>query len=587
MYVGLAIRLAQALGLGFGDEPEKPSTLSTAINRSLKPKSALPPAEMTTLKEIKRRTMFSCLILDRMLACGKERVSTIRSEDLQIQLPCTEMAFDLSEEVSTAFLQSSSVEPRKISHRNDSVLARFVRLVDIWGEISKYSFAGGRLVEDRPPWDETTQFYRLRKKLEEFYSDLPPTFTLSSSNYHKHENHQASSVYISLHMLGSVCQIMLHREYIPFIPIRCRKPVGPLDEPTFPEGRYEIPEHFWETSAEKVFKSARDIVDLIKLSRDKLPMSSLVLFAIWTAAFDGIYAWHFRHMDQGRHMLTKEDAPPQGEEEDITNTGPTGVTFQTLTRMSGWLKMAGTYVKYFRDMDKFYDRVKLDHKRHVRKKLPDAKTTSDGKMSIRLGGDGGGLDEWKLQNSKVVNNGTILAEDEKQTEGSDRSRASTIDRSSIGPDSYVAASVASAASTDRRTPRSTPSLSMPFTAINSGGTFVQSELQDGLPAATDNTASSWTRYSTPLQAPYVLQSPVQPSYTTIPQGMNMQSMYLGPNGESNIFQFEGIRFEEALKDMDTLSYGTAPTENGCFFGHHNGALIESFGGLPAWFRAWE
>lgn len=211
MYVGVAIRMAQALGLGFGDNPD-PKSRTKASRSSIASSSrrSIPQPELMIVKEVKRRTMFSCLILDRLLSCGKERVSTIRSSDLQIQLPCNEWAFDLSKDVKTGFLKGCPNEgPRDIE--DDSVLSRFVRLVDLWGEISSFSFAGGRLVEEHPPWDPRNKFYQLRQKLEAFYSDLPSAFTLSTSNYHRHENHQASSVYVSLHMLGSVCQVMLHR----------------------------------------------------------------------------------------------------------------------------------------------------------------------------------------------------------------------------------------------------------------------------------------------------------------------------------------------------------------------------------------
>lgn len=212
MYVGLAIRMAQALGLGFGDTIDPKSRAKTqrsSIGSSSR--SSLPQPELMISKEIKRRTMFSCLILDRLLSCGKERVSTIRSEDLQIQLPCNEWAFDLSKDVKTGFLKRSQDDQGPRDVEDDSVLSRFVQLVDLWGEISNFSFAGGRLIEEHPPWDPRNRFYQLRQKLDAFYSELPSAFTLSTSNYHRHENHQASSVYVSLHMLGSVCQVMLHR----------------------------------------------------------------------------------------------------------------------------------------------------------------------------------------------------------------------------------------------------------------------------------------------------------------------------------------------------------------------------------------
>ncbi|PSS05284.1 fungal-specific transcription factor domain-domain-containing protein [Coniella lustricola] len=420
MYVGVAIRLAQALGLGFGDKPNPKRTQSKKRGRSgIGPASTTPPDVMIA-KEIRRRTMFSCLILDRLLSCGKERVSTIRSEDLQIQLPCNEWAFDLSKEVQTGFLKASEDDDDDNDDddtlhtaEDDSPLSRFIRLVDLWGEISKFSFAGGRLVEKYPPWDPRTKFYKLRRKLEAFYADLPPTFTLSTSNYHRHENHQASSVYVSLHMLGNVCTIMLHREYVPFLPIRCDRPRGPLDEPTFPEGQFDIPEGFWDDSAERLFRASRAIVDLIEICRDKLPLSGLVLFAIWVAAFVGQYAWHFPHMDQQRYMLVsdgdQEDHGSSQADIDVTTTGPTGSCYQTLVRISPWLKMASTYVGYFKDIDNFILKVKQDYQRHLEadSDRPRGSPQNDGKQPIC----GGGLEEWKKENAKIVNNGMILADE--------------------------------------------------------------------------------------------------------------------------------------------------------------------------------
>ncbi|KAK3906322.1 hypothetical protein C8A05DRAFT_40870 [Staphylotrichum tortipilum] len=447
MYVGVAIRMAQALGLGDGDK-EPPKGFRSRPARPVQ--QTMPQGQRIIAKEIRRRTMFSCLILDRLLGCGKDRVSTIRSEDLQIQLPCSEVSFDLSDEVYTGFLKPvSGVEPNlPIS---DSVLGRFVRLVDLWGEISKWSFSGGRFTEDLPPWSPESTFYQLREKLEAFYGDLPDHFRWSDSNYYKHENHQASSVYVSLHMLGAVCRIMLHREYIPFIPIQCDKPVGPLDEPTFPAG--EEPQGFWEVSAEEIFHAAKEIVDLTEICRDKLPMSSLVLFAVWTAAFVGIYAVHFPHIDTKGHMLPKQDF---NGELDVRKHGPTGLTYKMLNHMALWLKLAETYVGYFRDMACFYDRVKQDYMRHMgRRPLLAAAATTDSKLSLRI--TGGGLEEWKQQGFKVVNNGEILAIEEEKSS----SRDSTAEPGSSvggGPDS-------ASHHTDHKTPRSTSISS--FTPINS------------------------------------------------------------------------------------------------------------------------
>ncbi|KAL2267002.1 hypothetical protein VTJ83DRAFT_4279 [Remersonia thermophila] len=458
MFVGVAIRMAQALGLGDGDcEPGR-------VFREPRPpgqaRQAMPPGQRIIAREIRRRTMFSCLILDRLLGCGRDRVSTIRSEDLQIQLPCSEVSFDLSEEVYTGFLKPMpGVDASR--RTSDSVLGRFVRLVDLWGEISRWSFAGGRFTEEHPPWSHETTFFKLRQKLDGFYADLPDHFRWSDSNYYKHENHQASSVYVSLHMLGAVCRIMLHREYIPFIPILCDKPVGPLDPPTFPAG--QEPDGFWEASAEEIFHAARDIVDLIEICREKLPMSSLVLFAVWTAAFVGIYAVHFPHIDTKGHMLPKPEQVPGGEL-NVFKHGPTGLTYKMLTHMSSWLNLAETYVSYFQQMMTYYDRVKQDYERHIGRRAPAGGPGGPGgDLSLRMGG--GGLEEWKQQGFKVVNNGEILAIDEEKAS----SRDSTAEPgSSVGPDNNNNNNNNNSHVADHtKTPRST---SMSFTPINTSQT---------------------------------------------------------------------------------------------------------------------
>lgn len=487
MYVGFAIRLAQAMSLGDGDKEVTKPFHRRPIGPPPK-KKALEP-QMIIAREIRRRSMFSCMIMDRLLGCGKGRVSTINADDLKIQLPCSEVDFDLSHDVYTGFLNSTPEDVER-ALPNDNVLSRFVRLINIWGEISKWSFAGGRFTEHHAPWNKESTFFQLRKKLDAYYEELPPLFQWSPSNYYKHENHHASSTYVSLHMLSAVCRIMLHREYIPFIPIRCDKPIGPLDEPTFPQG--DEPPGFWEDSAEEVFVAARDIVDLIDITRDKLPISALVVFAVWTAAFVGIYTIWFPHMDTRRHMLPSDEDVGANCEMDVIKHGPTSVTYKTLNQMSVWLRMAETYSNYFREMVTFYDKVKQDYEKFTGKALFN--TANERVVSVGLGG--GGLEEWREENSKIVNNGEILTTDEDRHSFS---RDSTIEPgSSVGPDSGYP--------TDTKTPVST---SLGFTPINGAHPHSQqypSQQQDsamggdsradGLPSAVSESSTNW-RFAQP------------------------------------------------------------------------------------------
>ncbi|KAI1377533.1 fungal-specific transcription factor domain-containing protein [Hypoxylon crocopeplum] len=455
MYVGTAIRMAQYLGLGFADGPESGDAKTVELQR----RNSFEQSQITLDKEVRRRIMFSCFILDRMLSCGKERVSIIQSEDLRIQLPCSEDKFDLAMEVQTGFLKD-----RARHGLDDSVLSRFIQLVDVWGEIARFSSQGGRLHEkekETPPWYKQSTFHQLNEKLDKFLAELPDTFTFSRANYFRHENHQASSAYVLLHMLRCVCMIMLHREYIPFVPVKCKEPEGPLDDPVFwkEKDKYgEPPEGFWIASAEQVFKAGRDIIDLIEICqrKDKLPQSTIVLFAIWTAGFCGLYAEHFPRMDTERHMLDYDFEDPRQPESasEVFKRGPVAFAFATLHKMSAWLKMATTYVDTLQVMDEYFERIKQDYYRHIAKNAGKEQPT----LRVREGGRGGGLEEYKPRTSTLKDFGFVRPDEYDHINSSAGSSRNTADDApSSGTEVYNSVS-------ESKTSRSNPPSS--FTAIN-------------------------------------------------------------------------------------------------------------------------
>ncbi|KAK8051382.1 fungal specific transcription factor [Apiospora rasikravindrae] len=545
MYVGSAIRMAQFLKLGFGDKA------SDKRPGSEEPSPGILSSQAIQDKEVKRRTMFSCFILDRMLACGKERSSIMRAEDLQIQLPCPEDRFDLS-----------CFEPFHTTGRS-------------LGDISKYSVAGGRLVEEYPPWDERTTFYKLREAFEAFDADLPDTFTFSRSNYFKHENHQASSVYVLLHMLRNVCLIMLHREYIPFVPIRCDGPVGPLDKPIFPKD--QAPESFWLESAEYVFKAGREIIDLIEIcqKKDKLPQSTIVLFAIWTAAFVAQYANHFPHMDTKQHILSHrwhESAAGESEMDDFER-GPMGLTYQTLNKMAVWLEMASTYVSVLKQMDKYFVRIKQDVKRHEEKNKSLKDRTN---LPFREGGDGAGVEEYTELTHVLKDFGPLHpSEPGRGIEGLNRSRDSP-----FGRGSPTATENPGISGSDRIFSRSVPSGS--FTAINHapmsaspmahGETNGPMELkaEGGSGAPNDGQEEHWPhRYSAPVRS---MQSPPQVYSATgdiiDPAATDVQAMAY--SGIHYTIDHEESRRFNVTNDLGILTQNNDPWDG-----------IDGFFGLPS------
>lgn len=253
---------------------------------------------------------------------------------MKVQLPGSDDQFLFVRDVTANFLDKPARADEFVN--DDGVLGRYIRLVEIFGRFSEWSCAGGRRTETLPPWDSSTQFFKLRQELENFYNTLPSSLIFTKANLSAYIEKRNATTYASMHTLYSLCLIMLHREYIPFIPLLCTRPQGPLDAPVFPGG-------FWEESAEAIFKAARDIVDIVQTCQDNnaLPELPQIGFAVWQAAFVCLYAAHFQHMDVGEYVHLRSSQ----SNDDHGTKGYMGLTVKILGEIVPRLKMAKGYPK--------------------------------------------------------------------------------------------------------------------------------------------------------------------------------------------------------------------------------------------------
>lgn len=241
----------------------------------------------------------------------------------------------------------------------------------------------------------------MRKELDDFDSSLPAELVYTQDLLKAHIDEKTSAAYTSIHTLYAMCRIVLHREHIPFIAISCEKPCGPLDPPTFPPDKYQIPEGFWEESARYIFKSARDIVEIVRsvAKNNRLVQSAIVGFAIWQAAFVGIYAINFPQMDQGEYMCDVKN----GRKFDDSGRewkGATGIAINTLKAEQATLVMARGWFNKLRDQFHYFVGLKNS--------LEAGTSKGNGtKHSIREGGEGGGLEEYKLAERALKDFGTF------------------------------------------------------------------------------------------------------------------------------------------------------------------------------------
>ncbi|RFU28258.1 hypothetical protein B7463_g8086, partial [Scytalidium lignicola] len=419
VYIGIALRLALSMGLAFEDDADRTSPR--------KVQGHAPDENYAIEKECRRRTFWSCFIMDRMLSSGKFRPTMIDVKTLRVRLPCSDDQFMFGgNRVKTSFLieqrlgYESSNDLDSAELNDEGVENRFIRLVEIFGRFSIYSHAGGRRTEKYPPWDERTEFYQLRRDLEHFHRSLPSKLTYTQANLAAHiEMPTTAATYASLHTLYFLCLIMLHREYIPFIPLRCDGPQGPLDEPTFPKDKFDVPEGFWEVSAETIFKAAKDLVDIVRTYQDRgaLPESPVVGFCVWQAAFVSLYAVHFSHMDVHRHLCDPAHDLDMVDG-DAQNMGYAAITVKLLKELAPKSRMAAGYLRIVGKMHRYFNVVRSDyHNQFKHKARPWT---------------GGGLEEYKTLERELKEFGSIegggdksIPSDASDTADPIRSRAST------------------------------------------------------------------------------------------------------------------------------------------------------------------
>lgn len=201
--VGVAIRSAQVLGLQFErDLDDMPSATSLTMSTEAEHMGIDPHRRRSSFdkggafieQEIRRRTFWSCFAMDRYLSSGKYRPQMLNVNDLQVQLPSSERAFLFGEKVRTLQLgeelndmtgkveaenqrRSSmplGVNVRGLRHLNngynthdandfeqregsgneengrwevgvdEGALSRYLKILDLYGRIVKWSCAGGR-----------------------------------------------------------------------------------------------------------------------------------------------------------------------------------------------------------------------------------------------------------------------------------------------------------------------------------------------------------------------------------------------------------------------------------------------------------
>ena len=214
MFGGMALRMAYALQL-------QQELDYDPLGQNNGKKTELSPTD----REIRRRTMWACFLMDRFNSSGTERPMFANEDSIRIQLPIKEEYFQMGMSGPTESLDGSVPnqvvdETGQMSNPKDNmgVCAYLVRIIALFGRVVNYLNLGGKQRDSHKCWDPQSGFAALKKEAENFRTTLPSDLQNNAANLHSHAAGKLGNQFIFLHIAISQVLLFLHRWSIPTAP---------------------------------------------------------------------------------------------------------------------------------------------------------------------------------------------------------------------------------------------------------------------------------------------------------------------------------------------------------------------------------
>ena len=214
MLGGMATRMAYALQLHRELDHDP-------LGRKTENKSEL----SFTDREIRRRAMWACILMDRFTSSGTERPMFADEDIIKVQLPVKESSFLMEIPGPTESLDGRVPNPVKTDtgqmsdpKGNMGVAAYMIRVIVLWGRVIKYLNMGGKEKDKYPIWDPKSQYAELRRQANDFKESLPADLQDSRENLKNHAAERLGNQFLFMHIASNQVVLFLHRFAIPTAP---------------------------------------------------------------------------------------------------------------------------------------------------------------------------------------------------------------------------------------------------------------------------------------------------------------------------------------------------------------------------------
>ncbi|KAK1751566.1 fungal-specific transcription factor domain-containing protein [Echria macrotheca] len=234
-------------------------------------------------REIRRRTMWACFLMDRFNSSGTDRPTFIREETLKIPLPIKEKNFQydmpgptetLSGQVSEPLTEGQASEARD----NMGVAAWMIKVIALWGRIIGYLNQGGKELDPHPMWSPESTYTKLIKQTDDIVAELPESLAYTPENLHLHETDNMANQFLFLHISIQQNILFMNRFAV-------SSPNG--------NSHQDVPKSFVTKAGAKAFAAANRISELLKDAESHFitaPFTGYCAFLSSTVHIFGIFS---------------------------------------------------------------------------------------------------------------------------------------------------------------------------------------------------------------------------------------------------------------------------------------------------------
>ncbi|TVY82699.1 putative transcriptional regulatory protein [Lachnellula suecica] len=160
--------------------------------------------------ECRRRTFWSCYLVDRFNGFCSGHFSVLHPEDVFLRLPCDANSFEAQAEVQNPFFDPATPPIQNVNWTVGS-LAYLINVATIWGDVMANIYRSSQRQSPSPSKSFGSFYEQASQRLQLWHESLPSCYAFSPENLSRAADSGKISVFMTMHTVYRTTSMKLNR----------------------------------------------------------------------------------------------------------------------------------------------------------------------------------------------------------------------------------------------------------------------------------------------------------------------------------------------------------------------------------------